>query len=36
VLDGLEQALHERRPLQVSGLAHHSDSQKICASSRVV
>lgn len=25
MLDGLEQALHERRPLQVSGLVHHSD-----------
>jgi transposase InsO family protein len=25
VLDALEQALHERRPLQRSGLVHHSD-----------
>ena len=25
VLDALEQALHERRPLQVGGLVHHSD-----------
>jgi len=25
VLDALEQALHERRPLRVSGLVHHSD-----------
>ena len=25
VLDALEQALHQRRPLQGSGLAHHSD-----------
>ncbi|MBA8916262.1 transposase InsO family protein [Methylorubrum thiocyanatum] len=24
-LDALEQALHERRPLQGSGLVHHSD-----------
>lgn len=36
VLDALEQALHERRPLWGGGLVHHSDSQKICASSRVV
>ena len=27
VLDALEQALHERRPVQGSGLVHHSDSQ---------
>ena len=26
VLDALEQALHERRPMRGSGLAHHSDS----------
>ena len=25
VLDALEQALHERRPIQGSGLVHHSD-----------
>ncbi|GJD86286.1 Putative transposase InsK for insertion sequence element IS150 [Methylobacterium haplocladii] len=25
VLDALEQALHERRPLQGAGLVHHSD-----------
>ncbi|CAO4152833.1 IS3 family transposase ISRtr2 [Methylorubrum aminovorans] len=25
VLDALEQALHERRPLQSGGLVHHSD-----------
>lgn len=25
VLDGLEQALHDRRPVQKSGLVHHSD-----------
>ena len=25
VLDGLEQALHDRRPVQKSGLIHHSD-----------
>ena len=35
VLDALEQALHERRPAQGGGLVHHSDSQKIGASSRV-
>ena len=34
-LDALEQALHERRPFQGGGLVHHSDSQKIRASSRV-
>jgi putative transposase len=27
VLDALEQALHERRPVQGGGLVHHSDSQ---------
>ena len=27
VLDALEQALHERRPLQRSGLVHHSDRE---------
>ena len=41
VLDALEQALHERRPVQGSGLVHHSDrgvqpgfkgsSQQLCA-----
>lgn len=36
VLDALKQALHERRPLQGGGLVHHSDSQKIGASSRPV
>jgi putative transposase len=25
VLDALEQALHDRRPVQGSGLVHHSD-----------
>jgi hypothetical protein len=35
VLDALEQAVHERRPVQGGGLVHHSDSQKIEASSRV-
>jgi transposase InsO family protein len=25
VLDALEQALHERRPLHGAGLVHHSD-----------
>ena len=35
VLDALEQALHERRPVRGGGLVHHSDSQKIEASSRV-
>ena len=34
VLDALEQALHDRRPLQGSGLIHHSDSQRMKASSR--
>jgi putative transposase len=33
VLDALEQALHDRRPLD-AGLVHHSDSQWITASSR--
>jgi len=32
VLDALEQALHERRPMQASRLVHHSDSQRITAS----
>ena len=36
VLDALEQALHERQPAGKSGLVHHSDSQKIEASSWVV
>jgi transposase InsO family protein len=31
VLDALEQALHERRPLRGGGLVHHSDSQRITA-----
>jgi putative transposase len=34
VLDALEQALHDRRPVRRGGLVHHSDSQKIKASSR--
>ena len=34
VLDALEQAVHERRPAQGMGLVHHSDSQRIEASSR--
>ncbi|KIU27178.1 hypothetical protein SR39_30610 [Methylobacterium radiotolerans] len=33
VLDALEMAIMQRRPRDV---IHHSDSQKICASSRVV
>ena len=33
VLDALEQALHERRPVERGRLVHHSDSQKIEASS---
>ena len=32
VLDALEQALHERRPVQGGGLVHHSDSQSVLAS----
>ena len=32
VLDALEQALHERRPVQGSGLVHHSDSKNFLAS----
>ena len=36
VLDALEQPLHDRRPVRSGGLVHHSDSQKIEASSRVV
>ena len=34
VLDALEQALHERRPVHRAGLVHHSDSHWINASSR--
>jgi putative transposase len=34
VLDALEQALHDRRPVQGSRLVHHSDSQRITASFR--
>ena len=34
VLDALEQALHDRRPVQRGGLVHHSDSQRITASFR--
>jgi transposase InsO family protein len=34
VLDALEQALHDRRPVRSDGLVHHSDSQRITASSR--
>ena len=34
VLDALEQALHDRRPVQNNGLIHHSDSQWMKASSR--
>src|SRR5262245_65195388 len=33
VLDALEQALHDRRPLHRGGLVHHSDSQWMKASS---
>ena len=36
VLDALEQALHERRPTRRGGLVHHSDSQRIVASSWAV
>ena len=36
VLDALEQALHDRRPIHHGGLVHHSDSQKITASSWAV
>ena len=36
VLDALEQALHDRRPVKRGGLVHHSDSQKMIASSRAV
>ena len=32
VLDALEQALHERRPVGDGGLVHHSDSQSVLAS----
>jgi transposase InsO family protein len=32
VLDALEQALHERRPVQGGGLVHHSDSKNALAS----
>jgi transposase InsO family protein len=32
VLDALEQALYERRPLQGGGLVHHSDSQSVVVS----
>ncbi len=31
VLDALEQALHDRRPVQESGLIHHSDSKCVLA-----
>jgi putative transposase len=34
VLDALEQALHDRRPIHRGGLVHHSDSQRITASFR--
>ena len=34
VLDALEQALHERRPVRGGGLVHHSDSKRIEVSSR--
>ena len=34
VLDALEQALHDRRPVRGDGLVHHSDSQRITASFR--
>jgi putative transposase len=36
VLDALEQALHDRRPVHRGGLVHHSDSQRITASFRAV
>ena len=31
VLDALEQALHERRPIRGGGLVHHSDSKSVPA-----
>ena len=34
VLDALEQALHERRPVRGGGLVNHSDSKRIGVSSR--
>ena len=34
VLDALEQALHDRRPVRGGRLVHHSDSQRINASFR--
>ena len=34
VLDALEQALHERRPVHRAGLVHHSDSYWMKASFR--
>ena len=36
VLDALKQALHDRRPASPGGLVHHSDSQRIVASSWAV
>ena len=32
VLDALEQALHQRRPIRGGGLVHHSDSKSVLAS----
>jgi putative transposase len=32
VLDALEQALHDRRPVKGGGLVHHSDSKCVLAS----
>ncbi|MET4698013.1 transposase InsO family protein [Constrictibacter sp. MBR-5] len=34
VLDALEQALHERRPIHRGGLVHHSDRGSQCVSIR--
>ena len=31
VLDALEQALHDRQPVQEAGLVHHSDSKSVLA-----
>lgn len=35
-MDTLEQALHDRRPVQKGGLIHHSDSHMMVTSSRMV
>ena len=33
VLDALDQALHDRRPVRQAGLVHHSDSEYLRAGS---